>query len=320
MTLTSKPSTPLEIGGIGHSVKRHEDDRLRRGTGRLPRRPLAARHAAHGDPALAGTARADRLDRLVRRDARSTASSPWSPANCSRNTASRGCRRCRATRRPCSRPTRSASRARRSQRSSRPIRTSRRMRSSSSTSTTTCSRPSSSPQQSLADGTVLIRDDKEGQTSNLVYEWESGDAAATDAAFAQADRVVSIETHYPRSHPAPLETCGVLADVNSTTGPGDDLHDVASTARDPHRLRHGRRPARTEHPHHQPRPRRRLRQQGAGVPRLRDRDRGVARDRAPGEVDRDAQREPDLHRVRARLLHEGRARASPAKAASSRCA
>jgi carbon-monoxide dehydrogenase large subunit len=39
-----------------------------------------------------------------------------------------------------------------------------------------------SPQQSLADDAVLIRDDKEGQASNLVYEWESGDAAATEAA------------------------------------------------------------------------------------------------------------------------------------------
>ena len=74
------------------------------------------------------------------------------------------------------------------------------------------------PQQALADGAVLIRDDKEGQTRNLVYEWESGDAAATEAAFAKADRVVSLETHYPRSHPAPLETCGILADVNSVSG------------------------------------------------------------------------------------------------------
>ena len=74
------------------------------------------------------------------------------------------------------------------------------------------------PQQSLADGAVLIRDEKEGQTDNLVYEWETGDEAATEAAFANADRVVSLTTHYPRSHPAPLETCGIVADVNSVTG------------------------------------------------------------------------------------------------------
>jgi aerobic carbon-monoxide dehydrogenase large subunit len=74
------------------------------------------------------------------------------------------------------------------------------------------------PQQALEDGAVLIRDEKEGQADNLVYEWEAGDAAATDAAFARADRVVTLETHYPRSHPSPLETCGILADVNSVTG------------------------------------------------------------------------------------------------------
>jgi len=74
------------------------------------------------------------------------------------------------------------------------------------------------PQQALADDAPVIRDDKEGQEGNLVYEWEAGDAVATDAAFAAADRVVSLTTHYPRSHPAPLETCGALADVNSVTG------------------------------------------------------------------------------------------------------
>ena len=74
------------------------------------------------------------------------------------------------------------------------------------------------PQQSLAEGAVVIRDEKEGQTDNLVYEWETGDEAATEAAFARADRVVSLTTHYPRSHPAPLETCGMVADVNSVTG------------------------------------------------------------------------------------------------------
>jgi aerobic carbon-monoxide dehydrogenase large subunit len=74
------------------------------------------------------------------------------------------------------------------------------------------------PQQALEDGAAVIRDEKEGQTDNRVYDWEAGDQAATDAAFAKADKVVSLTTHYPRSHPAPLETCGVLADVNNVTG------------------------------------------------------------------------------------------------------
>lgn len=73
------------------------------------------------------------------------------------------------------------------------------------------------PQQSLVTET-LIRDEKEGQTDNVAYTWEAGDAATTDAAFAAAHRVVSLDSHYPRSHPSPLETCGCVSDVNPITG------------------------------------------------------------------------------------------------------
>jgi carbon-monoxide dehydrogenase large subunit len=75
-----------------------------------------------------------------------------------------------------------------------------------------------SPQQGLAEGAVLIRDEKEGQKDNVAYTWEAGDRVATEAAFAKAAHVVSIDTHYPRSHPAPLETCGIVASVNPATG------------------------------------------------------------------------------------------------------
>ncbi|HEX6221561.1 MAG TPA: aerobic carbon-monoxide dehydrogenase large subunit [Acidimicrobiia bacterium] len=78
--------------------------------------------------------------------------------------------------------------------------------------------PIVNPQRALEDDAPIIRTDKEAQSSNLVYEWESGDKAATDAAFEKADKVVSLETFYPRSHPSPLETCGIVADVNSATG------------------------------------------------------------------------------------------------------
>jgi carbon-monoxide dehydrogenase large subunit len=74
------------------------------------------------------------------------------------------------------------------------------------------------PQQALAEGAPVIRDEKEGQTDNHIYHWETGDKAATDQAFADADRVVSLDTHYPRCHPAPLECCGCIADVDPATG------------------------------------------------------------------------------------------------------
>ncbi|HEU0337395.1 MAG TPA: molybdopterin cofactor-binding domain-containing protein, partial [Gaiellaceae bacterium] len=75
-----------------------------------------------------------------------------------------------------------------------------------------------SPQQSSAEGAPLIRDEKEGQTDNHVYHWEAGDKDATDRAFSEADRVVALDTFYPRCHPAPLECCGCIADVNPATG------------------------------------------------------------------------------------------------------
>src|SRR5438876_4802432 len=74
------------------------------------------------------------------------------------------------------------------------------------------------PQKALQPGAPLIRDEKEGQTTNHIYHWEAGDKAKTEEAFAKADRVVKLETFYPRCHPSPLETCGIVADVNPATG------------------------------------------------------------------------------------------------------
>src|SRR5918994_4639050 len=65
-----------------------------------------------------------------------------------------------------------------------------------------------SPQAALDPTAPLIRDDKEDQADNKIYHWEAGDAEATDRAFADADKVVRLVTHYPRCHPAPLECCG----------------------------------------------------------------------------------------------------------------
>src|SRR4029450_5214961 len=65
----------------------------------------------------------------------------------------------------------------------------------------------------------LIRDDKTGQRDNLASPtWEAGDREATDGVFAEADTVVTRDIIYPRCHPAPLETCGMVADFNPETG------------------------------------------------------------------------------------------------------
>jgi carbon-monoxide dehydrogenase large subunit len=53
---------------------------------------------------------------------------------------------------------------------------------------------------------------------NHIFDWTAGDKAATDAVFAAADVVVGCDMVYPRSHPAPLETCGAIADYDSVSG------------------------------------------------------------------------------------------------------
>src|SRR5512132_4721117 len=90
-----------------------------------------------------------------------------------------------------------------------------------------------SPQQSSSADAPLIRDEKEGQTDNHVYHWEAGDKDATDRAFAEADRVVALDTFYPRCHPAPLECCGCVADVNPATGRAT----IYMTSQAPHAIR-----------------------------------------------------------------------------------
>ena len=76
----------------------------------------------------------------------------------------------------------------------------------------------STPQQALEKDAPVIRDEKEGQEDNHIYSCANGDKEATDKAFADADRVVELDTFYPRCHPAPLECCGCVADVNPATG------------------------------------------------------------------------------------------------------
>ncbi len=89
------------------------------------------------------------------------------------------------------------------------------------------------PFAALAEGAPLIRDDKDGQTDNRIYHWEAGDPEATERAFAEADRVVTVDTHYPRSHPSPLECCGCVADVNPASGRAT----IYMTSQAPHAIR-----------------------------------------------------------------------------------
>ena len=158
--------------------------------------------------------------------------------------------------------------------------------------------------KALDDDAPLIRDDKSGQRDNLASPtWEAGDEAATDKAFAEADTVVTRDIIYPRCHPAPLETCGIIADFNPKTGQLDIYN--GNQAPHAHRTVYAHVAGLAEHmiriqlPGH----RRRLRQQGAGLPRLRVRDRRLDRRRRAGQVGRGPHRQPDVDRLRPRLHH-----------------
>ncbi len=72
--------------------------------------------------------------------------------------------------------------------------------------------------KALDPGAPVIRDDLAGKQDNHIFDWAAGDKAATDAVFAAADVVVAQDMLYPRSHPAPLETCGTVADMDAVTG------------------------------------------------------------------------------------------------------
>ncbi|QYC42577.1 Carbon monoxide dehydrogenase large chain [Nonomuraea coxensis DSM 45129] len=72
--------------------------------------------------------------------------------------------------------------------------------------------------RALDPGAPVIRDDLEGRTGNHIFDWEAGDRARTDALFEQAEVTVAQDMIYPRVHPAPLETCGAVADFDKVTG------------------------------------------------------------------------------------------------------
>src|SRR3989442_7916664 len=83
------------------------------------------------------------------------------------------------------------------------------------------------PTLALRPGVPLVRGDK---PDNRCYEWEAGDAEATAEAFAAAAHVTTLDTYYPRCHPAPLECCACLADVD----PGEGRARIYLTSQAPH--------------------------------------------------------------------------------------
>ena len=87
------------------------------------------------------------------------------------------------------------------------------------------------PFEALEDKTI-VRDDKEEQT-NRIWHWEVGDKDATDEIFANAKTVIKEHMYIPRIHVSSIETCGMVANYNTATG----KMQLYMTTQAPHAIR-----------------------------------------------------------------------------------
>ena len=72
------------------------------------------------------------------------------------------------------------------------------------------------PHKALDPASPILREDREDKT-NHIFHWEVGDRAATDNVFSGAEVKAKVHALFQRCHPAPLETCGCVADHNTAT-------------------------------------------------------------------------------------------------------
>lgn len=84
------------------------------------------------------------------------------------------------------------------------------------------------PFEAMEDKTI-VRDDKELKT-NRIWHWEAGDKDATDEIFANAKHVVKQYMHIPRIHVSSIETCGMVANYN----PATEKMQIYMTSQAPH--------------------------------------------------------------------------------------
>ena len=73
------------------------------------------------------------------------------------------------------------------------------------------------PHRALDPDSPILREDRDEKT-NHIFHWEVGDKQATEKAFQTAPVKTKLDAVFPRCHPAPLETCGCVADYNPATG------------------------------------------------------------------------------------------------------
>ena len=83
------------------------------------------------------------------------------------------------------------------------------------------------PAQAQSEAAPLVHDIA---PRNTVFEWELGDKAATEAAFAQAAHVTTFDLVNNRLAPNPMEPRAAIGDYDS----GDDSYTLWTTSQNPH--------------------------------------------------------------------------------------
>ena len=185
------------------------------------------------------------------------------------------------------------------------------------------------PLKAMDANAPVIREDLQGKNSgahgerkhhNHIFNWQAGDKAATDAAFAKADVTIKELIVYPRCHPCAARDLPVRRLVRQDQGRADAVRHVPGAARHPHRRLADLEDPRAQDPRDRARYRRRLRQQGRRLSGLHLRHRRLDRHRQAGEMGRGPHREPVHHRLRARLPHGDRDRLHQGRQGARRCA
>ncbi|MFL5674199.1 MAG: aerobic carbon-monoxide dehydrogenase large subunit [Chloroflexota bacterium] len=75
------------------------------------------------------------------------------------------------------------------------------------------------PHKAMAADAFVLRPDRgPDKATNHIWHWESGDRAAADAALAAADVRIEEDIYIPRIHVASIETCGCVADWDAVRG------------------------------------------------------------------------------------------------------
>ena len=212
MTTEISAQTTPEVGGMGHSVKRKEDPRFIQGQGEYI-----------DDVVLPGMLWLDIVRspyahaKIKGIDASEALKIPGVAAVVTgkdlEGYSSTGCRRSPATCRWCCPSTRSCTSR---QEVAAVIATSRYAAADGVAAVEVDYEPLPvvvDPHKALeADAPVLRPDRGQDKQNNHIWHWESGDAAATDAALAAREVRVTEDIYIPRIHVASIETCGCVAD------------------------------------------------------------------------------------------------------------